>query len=122
MNDGSVPRIRPAEIDTNTTPVIDARSHPGKDQIRGALRYDPKALLAADRLILPLPEDTGIAVYAEDETRAEEIAQRLRAEGYAKACVLEGGLEAYRESGLPTEALTEEQPVPGDDRAGIPRI
>ena len=122
MNADPVPRIRPSAIDTNTMPVIDARSHPGKEQIRGALRYNPKALLAADRLILPLPQDTGIAVYADDETRAEEIAQRLQAEGYSGAAVIEGGFEAYRDAGLPTEDLTEEQPVPGDERAGIPRL
>lgn len=114
--------MKPQEIDTTTMPVLDARSHPGKEQIRGALRYDPKALLSEEHLTLPLPHDGRIVVYADDERRAEEIAQRLRDEGYADAAILEGGFDAYLQAGLPTEEITQEQPVPGREGAGVPRI
>lgn len=115
------PRARVGEIDTTTMPTLDVRKHPGKEQIRGALRYDPKILLSASKLTLPLPHDGRIVVYADDEEEAERVAARLRDEGYAKAAVLEGGFEAYREAGLPVEELTQEQPIPGRDDAGIPR-
>jgi rhodanese-related sulfurtransferase len=117
----TIPRISAREIDTTTTPTLDARSHPGKEQIRGALRYDPKALLGEEPLTLPLPHAGRIIVYADNEERAVQIAARLREEGYADACVLQGGFEAYHAAGLPVEQLTQQQPVPGSE-SGIPRI
>lgn len=123
MNDNqATARIAASEIDTTTMPVLDARSHPGKEQIRGALRYDPKALLSEEHLTLPLPHEGRIVVYADNEERAAEIAARLREQGYAEASVLDGGFDAYREAGLPTEEITQEQPVPGHEGAGIPRL
>lgn len=116
-----IPRVRPEEIDTTTVPTLDARRHPGKEQIRGALRYDPKVLLAEDRLALPLPHDSRIVVYADDDDRAAQVAARLREQGYAEAAILDGGFEAYRTAGLPTEEITQEQPIPGSE-SGIPRI
>lgn len=115
------PRARVGEIDTATMPTLDVRKHPGKEQIRGALRYDAKILLSASKLTLPLPHDGRIVVYGDDEQEAERVAARLRDEGYSKAAVLEGGFEAYREAGLPVEEITQEQPIPGRDDAGIPR-
>jgi rhodanese-related sulfurtransferase len=121
MTEDAIPHVRATEIDTATMPTLDARSHPGKEQIRGALRYDPKALLTEERLTLPLPHDGHIVVYAEDEKRAEQIAERLREQGYANATVLEGGFEAYRAAGLPVEEATQQQPIPGTE-SGILRL
>jgi rhodanese-related sulfurtransferase len=117
----TVPRVRPGELDTTTMPVLDARKHPGKEQIRGALRYDERALLTEERLTLPLPHDGRIVVYADSEEDAERVAERLREQGYEQAAVLDGGFNAYREAGLPTEEITQEQPVPGHEGTGIPR-
>lgn len=103
-------------------PTLDVRSKRGRTQIRGALRYDPKELLKQERLALPLPHDGKIVVYGDDDARAEEIAERLEEQGYHNVAVLAGGFEAYEEAGFPTEEATQEQPVPGDDSAGIPRI
>ena len=114
--------MRAGEIDTTTMPVLDARAHPGKEQIRGALRYDPKIVLGAEKLTLPLPHDGRLVVYSDDEEKAERVAERLREQGYQNASVLEGGFEAYRESGLPVEELTQEQPIPGRDDAGVKRF
>lgn len=109
---GAVRRVRASEIDTTTMPVLDARKHPGKEQIRGALRYDERLLLSEERLTLPLPHDGGIVVYADSDEDAEKVAARLRDQGYANAGILEGGFEAYCQSGLPTEQITQEQPIP----------
>lgn len=100
-------------------PTLDVRKHPGKEQIRGALRYDPKALLGVERLALPIPHDGRIVVYGDHEQEAAEVAARLRRQGYTNASVLEGGFEAYRSAGLPVEEITQDQPVPGRDDAGI---
>lgn len=119
MHDNRIPRVRPAEIDTTTMPTLDVRSRAVKEQIRGALRYDPKALLAEEHLALPLPHDGRIVVYADDDSHAAEIAARLRDSGYHNVAILEGGFEAYRDAGLPTEEITQEQPIPGEESAGI---
>ena len=118
---GGIRRVRASEIDTTTMPVLDARRHPGKEQIRGALRYDERALLQEERLTLPLPHEGSIVVYADSEDEAERVAARLREQGYEQAAVLEGGFDAYREAGLPTEEITQEQPIPGHEGTGIPR-
>lgn len=117
---GAVSRVQPAEIDTTTMPVLDARRHPGKEQIRGALRYDERALVTEEKLTLPLPHEGRIVVYADSEREAEQVVERLREQGYKDAAVLEGGFEAYCAAGLPTEQLTQEQPIPGRQDTGIP--
>jgi rhodanese-related sulfurtransferase len=121
MTDSSIPHVRASEIDTTTMPTLDVRKHPGKEQIRGALRYEAKALLSQERLALPLPHDGRIVVYGDDEREAAEVAARLRQQGYTNASVLEGGFDAYRDAGLPVEEITQEQPVPGTE-SGIPRV
>lgn len=122
MTESSTPHVRAPEIDTSTMPTLDVRKHAGKEQIRGALRYDAKALLSVQRLALPFPHDARIVVYGDNEQEAAEVAARLRHQGYTNAAVLEGGFEAYRTAGLPVEGVTQEQPVPGCDDAGIHRI
>lgn len=122
MNEaGGVQRVRAGDIDTTTIPVLDARRHPGKHQIRGALRYDERALLAEERLALPLPHDRPIVVYADSDEDALRVAERLREQGFSHAAVLEGGFDAYQQAGLPVEELTQEQPIPGAPGTGIPR-
>jgi len=101
---------------------IDVRKKPDGKQIRGSLRYDGEKLLSTDELALPLPHDGKIVVYADDDNRAEEIAQRLEEQGYNNVAVLAGGFEAYEEAGFPVEEATQEQPIPGVEGAGIPRI
>jgi len=103
-------------------PTLDVRSKRGGTQIRGALCYDPKELLHQERLALPLPHNGKIVVYADDDARAEKIAERLQEQGYHNVAVLAGGFEAYEEAGFPTEGATQDQPIPGDESAGIPRI
>jgi rhodanese-related sulfurtransferase len=115
-------RVQATEIDTATMPVLDVRKKHAKEQIRGALRYDAKSLLTEERLTLPFAHDGRIVVYGDDETVAAEVAERLREQGYENAAVLDGGFDAYRRAGLPVEEITQEQPVPGHEDAGIPRL
>jgi rhodanese-related sulfurtransferase len=108
----------PQRVQGTTTPIVDARRHRHGKQIRGSVHYDPKKLQNVDPLVLPLPHDGPIAVYAEDDERAEAVAALLRAAGYDGAAILDGGLDAWEERGYPLEDASEEQPVPGDESAG----
>jgi rhodanese-related sulfurtransferase len=121
MTDNTVPRVTAGEIDINTMPVIDVRRHAGKEQIRGAVRYDSKALLRVEPLALPFAHDERIVVYGDDENEAAQVAARLRQHGFTDVSLLDGGFQAYRAAGLPTEELTQEQPIPGSE-SGIPRV
>lgn len=115
-------RVAAADVDTATMPTLDVRKHARGEQIRGALRYDPKALLGEERLALPLDRERPIVIYAEDDEAAGRVAARLRDQGYARAAVLTGGIEAWKAAGLPTEEITQEQPVPGNAEAGIDNV
>jgi rhodanese-related sulfurtransferase len=114
--------LRPEQIDTTKMPVLDVRMRPGSKQIRGARHYDPKPLLEADPLVLPLPHDVPIAVYGDSEPVVIAVVDKLRRSGYAGAARLEGGIDAWHDAGLPLEDATQEQPVPGEERAGVHRL
>lgn len=116
MSDEIVPMVDPGSVGAQT-PVLDVRAHPGKKQIRGAVRYDPKALLGEEHLVLPLGRERAIVVYGDDESQAGRIAEHLRSQGY-DALVLRGGFNAHRDAGLPTEDSTQEQPIPGNQDTG----
>ncbi len=109
--------IEPQRFDASV-PVLDIRKHYHHGQIRGALRYDPKKLLEADTLILPLPKGE-IVLCADDDELARSVASRLEGAGYGEVLLLDGGLDEWKEHGLPTEEATQEQPIPGEPGAGI---
>jgi len=98
---------------------VDVRKKPDRFQIRGSVRYDSQKLLAADKLTLPLPREGRIVVYCGSGNSSGEVAQRLREQGYHNAAALEGGYEAWKNADLPLEELSQEQPIPGQDDAGI---
>jgi rhodanese-related sulfurtransferase len=114
--------LRPDQIDTTTTPVIDVRMRPGSKQIRGAIHYDPKHVLEADPLVLPLPHDGPVVVYGDSEPIVAAVVDKLSRSGYSGAARLDGGMEAWDDAGLPLEETTQEQPVPGEPGAGIHRL
>lgn len=120
MND-AIKRTNPSDVDTATMPTLDVRTHTGKEQIRGAVRYDPKRLLAQAKLVLPFAHDESIVVYGDDEAQSAHVAAHLREGGFQNVSVLAGGFDAYKEAGLPVEEATQEQPIPGQEGAGIPR-
>ncbi len=95
--------------------LLDLRRSPGNEQIYGAIRYDPKKLLAAPRLVLPLPKEDGtIVLYDErgESPALREIAAKLQSDGYGAIHRLAGGFEAWKLAGGRTEEPTVEQPVP----------
>ena len=114
--------LRPDQIDTTTTPVLDVRMRPGNKQIRGARHYDPKEVLSADPLVLPLSHDGPIAVYGDSEPVVAAVIDKLRRSGYSGAAQLDGGIEGWHDAGLPLEDATQEQPVPGRSGAGRQRL
>jgi rhodanese-related sulfurtransferase len=99
--------------------ILDVRHHVGPEQIRGAVRYDPKALLDAPELALPLNLEGRIVLDADSEGAATKIAERLSAMGARDVRYLNGGIASWRAAGLRTEAPTQEQPVPTQPNAGI---
>lgn len=101
------------------TPILDLRKHRHGEQIRGALRYDAHALLKADPLVLPLPKERTIAIYTDDERTAEAVGKKLLEYGYEDVEEIDGGIDAWKAAGRPTEPETQEQPVPSVDEAGI---
>ena len=96
------------------TTIINAGKHAGKREIRGAIRYRPSALLEADHLALPIAHDSRVILYAEhgsDET-LQEIANKMRADGFSDVRVYEGTLAAYEQAGGETQEASMEQVVP----------
>ena len=112
-----------AHVANNDVFVLDLRAGRHGKQIYGAIRYDPKKLMDAPRLALPLPQNSGlIVVYDEDGTSSDvaQIGDKLRDNGYGEVRALEGGFAAYEAAGGKTEETTMEQPVPlmGDHQLG----
>jgi len=99
--------------------ILDVRRNPGRRQIRGALRYDPEKLLRASELALPLDHDRRIVLDAETYRDGCALVEAMRKHGFEHVVVLDGGYLAWCHAGLPDEEATQEQPVPGEEGAGI---
>jgi 3-mercaptopyruvate sulfurtransferase SseA len=94
--------------------VINVGKHQGRHELRGAIRYRPHDLLTPDRLALPLAAETPVVVYDEngDGDLTTQIAEKLRANGYADVRILKGGFAAWEAAGGPTQEPSLEQAVP----------
>jgi rhodanese-related sulfurtransferase len=95
--------------------VVDVRRSAHRAQVYGAIRYDPKKLMDAPRLVLPLPKSEGLIVLYDEDAKSDrlvQIARKLAADGYAETRALEGGFAAWEAAGKRTEEPTMEQPVP----------
>lgn len=104
-----------AHVEANDIFLLDVRRSAHGGQIYGAIRYDPKKLHEAERLVLPLPKSDGtIVLYDEDGTsdRLYDLAAKVRDEGYGVVHVLAGGYHAWKAADGKTEEPTLEQPVP----------
>jgi rhodanese-related sulfurtransferase len=102
-------------IEANDAFLLDVRRSTHGGQIYGAIRYDPHKLLAAPRLVLPLPKDgTPVVLYDEDgESKTlAGLSEKLRDEGYAGVHTLAGGFAAWKAADGKMEEATLEQPVP----------
>lgn len=114
-------KTAPAQTIHDETPILDLRKHRHGVQIRGAVYYDPNAILKADPLVLPLSKEGTVALCATDETMAEAVAEKLLASGYENVVLIEDGIDGWKAAGRPTEGETQEQPVPTVGAAGIER-
>lgn len=104
-----------AHVEANDIFLLDVRRSAHGGQIYGAIRYDPKKLRDAERLILPLPKNDGLVVlYDEDGTSDAllALAAKVRDNGYGTVRVLAGGFHAWKAADGKTEEATLEQPVP----------
>jgi rhodanese-related sulfurtransferase len=99
--------------------LIDVRRETGSEQIYGAIRYDPRLLLEASRLRLPLPKsrETPLVLYDEtgDGPDLEPVGAKFRLSGYAAPLRLTGGFNAWRAAARRTEEPSLELPVPTDE-------
>lgn len=105
--------LRPDQVDSTKMPVLDVRMRPGAKQIRGAVHFEPKRILQADPLVLPFVHEATLVVYGDSEPVVVAVVDKLRRSGYEHAAALEGGIEAWRDAGLPLEDASLGQPVPG---------
>ena len=98
----------------NGATVINAGKHAGSREIRGAIRYRPDDLLTASHLALPLATDRPIVLYDERGSgkQLEEIAEKLRTNGYPDVRILDGGFAAYDAANEPVQEGSTEQVVP----------
>jgi 3-mercaptopyruvate sulfurtransferase SseA len=94
--------------------IINAGSHSGSREIRGAIRYNPKELLDADHLALPISHDAGVVLYAEHggNDELERIAAKFRSEGFADVSVYAGTLAEFEKAGGETQDASLQQVVP----------
>jgi hypothetical protein len=115
-----VTTINPGELHDGDT-VLDVRHHVGSAQIRGAVRYQPKALLEAEHLSLPLPIEHRIVLHVDRASDALPIADKLGERGAQEVVALKASLDDCRQAGLTLEEPTFEQPVPEVPSAGLPR-
>jgi rhodanese-related sulfurtransferase len=99
--------------------IVNAGKHPGKREIAGAIRYDPKELLDAEHLALPIAHDGAVVLYAEhgsdDQLRA--VADKFRAEGFTNVNVYDGTLAEYEKTGGATQESSTQQIVPPSSAA-----
>ena len=98
----------------NGATIINVGEHQGSVEIRGAIRYRPHDLLRPERLALPIAPERPVVLYDEDGRgdMTNQIAERLRQEGFRDVRILEGGLKAWTRSGGPTQEPSFEQVVP----------
>ena len=94
--------------------IINAGSHAGKREIRGAIRYRPSDLLEAEHLALPIARERPVVLYAEGgaDTSLERIAQKMRADDFSDVRVFSGTLREYEAAGGDTQEASTEQVVP----------
>jgi 3-mercaptopyruvate sulfurtransferase SseA len=98
----------------NGATILDVGKHQGRREIRGAVRYRPHDLLTPGHLAIPIALDKPVVLYDEkgDGDLTEQIAEQLRANGFADVRSLEGGFAAWEDAGGPTQEASLEQVVP----------
>lgn len=93
--------------------MLDVRRRRGERQIHGAVRYNPGALMKAERLELPLDHTRRIVLDADDSGDVRSLWWRFSRNGYKQVVGLAGGFDAWDAAGLPEEDAAQDQPIPG---------
>jgi rhodanese-related sulfurtransferase len=100
-----------------TTPgatIINAGQQPGHKEILGAIRYNPRELLEADHLALPIAHDQAVILYAAKGATDElsKIAAKMTAEGFTRVRIYDGTLDDYEKAGGVTQEPSFQQVIP----------
>jgi 3-mercaptopyruvate sulfurtransferase SseA len=108
----------------NGATIVNVGAHAGSKEIRGAIRYRPDDLLKASHLALPIASDRPVVLYDERGSgkHLDEIAEKLRANGYADVRILDGGFAAADEADAPTQEASTEQGVPPTKPSEAPAL
>jgi rhodanese-related sulfurtransferase len=95
--------------------VVDLRSTSHGEMIYGSIRYEPKKLAAAEKLMLPLPKGSGLIVLVDEDGKSERLtslAGALARDGYGEIRALDGGFDAWKAAGGRMQERAMEQPIP----------
>ena len=94
--------------------ILNVGKHGGHREIRGAVRYRPHDLLTPERLAIPVAPDEPVVLYDEHGggDLTNQVADKLRANGYADVRILTGGFAAWEAAGGETQEPSLEQVVP----------
>jgi 3-mercaptopyruvate sulfurtransferase SseA len=94
--------------------ILNVGKHQGRREIRGAARYRPHDLLTPEHLAIPIAADKPVILYDEkgDGDLTEQIAEKMRRDGFADVRVLAGGFAAWEQADGPTQEASLEQVVP----------
>lgn len=101
-------------LQNTSATVLNVGKHGGHREIRGAVRYRPHDLLTPERLAIPIAPDAPVVLYDEkgDGDLTTEIAEKLRANGFADVRRLTGGYAAWEAASGETQEPSIEQVVP----------
>ena len=94
--------------------ILNVGARGGRSEIRGAVRYRPHDLLTPEHLGIPIALDKPVVLYDEngDGDLTGQIAEKLRANGFADVRVLQGGFAAWERAGGAIQESSIEQVVP----------
>lgn len=96
-----VPVIRADQLSAGAYVLLDVRLSPGSKKISGAIVRSPQEILSSDDLS-GVARSARVVVYGDSQTLVGAVALRLRRAGY-RASMLAGGLEAWRDAGMPLQ-------------------
>jgi hypothetical protein len=98
----------------NGATIINAGTHAGRREIRGAIRYRPSDLLEPDHLALPIARERTVVLYAENgkTDELERIAEKMRGDDFADVRVLGASFADWEGAGGATQDASTEQVVP----------
>jgi len=102
------------ELAASGATVLNVGKHQGRREIRGAVRYRPNDLLTPDHLAIPIAPDKPVVLYDEkgDSDTTRDVAEKLRANGFADVRILRDGFAAWETANGETQEPSMEQVVP----------